>query len=178
MFGTRVSGCYFSSCICPSPAITSLMVLHRRQQLRVSVFLTSKPQTSGRALYISALYLLNRLPNLAASLYICSVCPLPPLLLQSLPEWFLSLKHFAYKKPICSISTNCLCSNDPFCGFGISILTLKPHLGFPFPQESSSQSLPMSDGQAHFSHLIPRLTSFTFSRFSEFSSSPLVQFFF
>ena len=65
--------------------IISLMVLHRRQQLCVSVFLTSKPQTSGRALYISPLYL-NQLPNLAASLYICSFFPLPPLLFLSLPE--------------------------------------------------------------------------------------------
>lgn len=52
--------------------ISSLIVFHRRQQLRVLVFLTSKPPTSAIALYVFALSLLHRLPNLAASLFICS----------------------------------------------------------------------------------------------------------
>lgn len=73
--------CHFFFLVLVLPTvIISLIVFHRRQQLRVLVFLTSKSQTSAIALYIFALYLLHRLPNLAASLFICSFFLSPPLL--------------------------------------------------------------------------------------------------
>ena len=56
-----------------STVIISLTVFHRRQQFQVSAFFSDiKPQTAVQALSISTLYLLHRLPNLAASLSICS----------------------------------------------------------------------------------------------------------
>lgn len=177
MFGTRVRCYYFSSCTCSSHC--NYLLNGTSEEAAASCFSLSlwhpNPKPQGELyislpftcwIYCQILLLHFIFAAFFVSLHCCSClylndsCHWNTLPISSPPVQFL---------PAASVQI------DPFCSSGISILTLKSYMGFPSPQELSSQSLPMSGGQAlsELVFLIPSNMSgfFTFSRLSEFSSS-------
>lgn len=151
----------FFSCSCPSHCNHLLNSISQEVAAsRVSLFLTSKPQTMVRALYISALYLLHLLPNLAAFLSICSFF----LSLYCCPSLYLN--DFACKQPICSVSADCHSSKGSFWSCGISILTLKSHMDSHSLTNQVHNSCPCQVFKLSYHSTC---LTFTFLGFSEFS---------
>lgn len=162
--------------------IISLIVFHRRQSFEFQSFpLTSKPQISVRALYISTLYLFHQAPNLAASLYVCSFF------------FFISPHHcpsLYLNNSLCWSTFPVNSPSVPFLPTATLQMILSEVLTFPFLLLNLTWASHSLKNQVHnccpcqvfklwmillFSSHSTCLTSFTFSRFSEFSCLQLFQ---